>query len=57
VTWQKILSARVGYPLLDDNAALSMGFGLQWSRYGFEYAYQGNAVISGNHIWALEIRY
>lgn len=57
LTWQEILSARVGYPLLDDNAALSMGFGLQWSRYGFEYAYQGSAVISGSHLWALEIRY
>ena len=57
VCWQKILSARLGYPLADDNAALSFGFGLQWSRYGFEYAYQGNAVISPTHIWALEIRY
>jgi len=55
--WQNILSVRLGYPVAEQNAAPTFGLGLQWSRFGFEYAYQGNAEISATQLWALEIRY
>ena len=55
--WQNILSVRVGYPIAQQEASPTFGVGLNWSRYGFEYAYQGNAVTSTTQMWALEIRY
>ena len=68
--WQNTLSLRLGYPLgkPKGEAPTTLGVGLQWSRYGFEYSYQGNTVftdllglptylLSPTHIWALEIRY
>ena len=52
-----MLSARVGYPFTEPEASPSLGVGLHWSRYGFDYEYQGNAVISGAHFWTLTIGY
>ena len=55
--WQNILSVRAGYPISEPEASPTFGVGLHWLRYGFDYAYQGNAVLSGTHFWALEINY
>jgi hypothetical protein len=55
--WQNILSARMGYPFGEPEASPSFGLGLRWSRYGFDYEYQSNAVLAGAHFWALSIRY
>jgi hypothetical protein len=50
------LFIRAGYPLGDRDNGLSLGFGLQWSRFGFNYAYKGHSALSGGHGWTLEIR-
>ena len=76
--WQHVLSVRLGHQDLREmrlyhssefsTAATTLGLGLQWSRYGVEYAYQGNTALTDllglpksitapSHIWALEIRY
>ncbi len=56
-SWKNILSARIGYPFGEPEAWLDYGVGLHWSRYGFDYAYQGNGTTSGAYFWALSIRY
>ncbi len=57
VSWNDVLWLRAGYPFAEPTAAFSAGMGLRWSRFGFNYAYQGNAVLTGGQFWALEIRY
>jgi hypothetical protein len=56
-SWKRTLWARLGYPFAEPEPALSAGLGLRWSRFGFHYAYQGHAVLSGGHYWSLEVRY
>ena len=55
--WQNLLSVRAGYPFQEPEASPAFGLGLHWSRYGFDYEYQGNAELSGAHFWALEVSY
>jgi hypothetical protein len=56
-SWRNILSVRLGYPFAASNASADYGLGLRWSRYGFDYVYQGNTVTGGAYFWALSIRY
>lgn len=50
------LFIRAGYPLGDADNGIALGFGLQWSRFGFNYAYKRHETLSGSHGWTLEIR-
>jgi hypothetical protein len=50
------LFIRAGYPVSDPDNGLGLGFGLKWSRFGFNYAYKGHSELSGGHSWTLEIR-
>ncbi len=56
-SWKDLLWVRAGWPFAEPEPALSLGLGLRWSRFGFDYAYQGHAVMAGGHTWALEVRY
>jgi hypothetical protein len=56
-SWKETLWLRVGYPFAEPEPSPSLGLGLRWSRFGFHYAYQGHAVLSGGHFWSLELRY
>jgi hypothetical protein len=51
-----MLFLRAGYPVADPDNGLTLGLGVQWSRFGFSYAYKGHSTLSGGHGWALEIR-
>lgn len=55
-TYANTLTVRAGYPLADPDNRLTLGVGLRWSRFGFQYAYRGHAELSGGHGWMLEIR-
>lgn len=57
VSWQKILFARVGFPVGEQEPGLAAGLGLRWSPFQFQYAYQGHANLSPGHYWSLDIRY
>ncbi len=50
------LFIRAGYPFGDSDNGLGLGFGLKWTRFGFNYAYKGHSELSGGHSWTLEIR-
>ena len=50
------LFIRAGYPFGDPDNGIGLGFGLKWSRFGFNYAYKGHSALSGGHGWTLEIR-
>jgi len=50
------LFIRAGYPVGDPDNGIALGFGLQWSRFGFNYAYKRHETLSGGHGWTLEIR-
>jgi hypothetical protein len=50
------LFIRAGYPIGDPDNGIGLGFGLKWSRFGFNYAYKGHSALSGGHSWTLEIR-
>ncbi|GEM_PF-2032934 len=57
VSWRKILFARAGYPLGEQEPAPSFGLGLQWSLFRFQYAFQGHETLSPAHYWSLDINY
>ena len=50
------LTVRAGYPIGDPDNGLALGFGLKWSRFGFNYSYKSHSALSGEHGWTLEIR-
>jgi hypothetical protein len=50
------LLIRAGYPVGDPDNSVALGFGLQWSRFAFNYAYKHHTTLSGGHGWTLEIR-
>jgi hypothetical protein len=50
------LYIRAGYPIGDPDNGIGLGFGLKWSRFGFNYAYNSHAQLSGSHSWTLEVR-
>lgn len=49
------LFLRAGYPVSDPDNGFSLGVGLKWSRFAFNYAYKHHATLSGGHGWTLEI--
>ncbi len=49
------LFVRAGYPLADADNRLTLGLGLKWSRFAFNYAYKGHSALSGGHGWTLVI--
>ena len=55
--WKETLMLRIGFPFGEPEPSVSGGLGLRWSRFGFNYAYQGHAVMVPGHYWNLEIRY
>jgi hypothetical protein len=57
VSWREILFARAGYPLGEQEPALSMGMGLEWSLFRFQYAFQSHETLSPAHYWSLDILY
>jgi hypothetical protein len=57
VSWRKILFARAGYPLGEQEPAVAMGMGLQWSLFRFQYAFQNHETLSPAHYWSLDIHY
>jgi hypothetical protein len=57
VSWRKLLFARAGYPIGEQEPAVAAGLGLRWSLFQFQYAYQGHATLSPGHYWSLDIRY
>jgi hypothetical protein len=56
-SWRKILYLRLGYPVAEPEPALAAGLGLCWSKFRFQYAYQGHANLGPGHFWTLEIGY
>ncbi len=50
------LLLRAGYPVGDSDNSFGLGFGVQWSRFAFNYAYKHHTTLSGAHGWTLEIR-
>jgi hypothetical protein len=54
--FMEALLIRAGYPVGDPDNGVALGFGLQWSRFAFNYAYKRHATLSGGHGWTLEIR-
>lgn len=57
VSWRQTLTARIGYPVGEQEPALSAGLGLRWSNFQFQYAYQGHATLGPGHFWTLDIAY
>ena len=55
--WRHFISARIGFPLGEQEPALAAGLGLRWSRFEFQYAYQGHATLGPGHFWTLDIAY
>ncbi len=49
------LFARAGFPIADPDNRITLGLGLKWSRFAFNYAYKGHSALSGGHGWTLEI--
>jgi hypothetical protein len=49
------LFVRAGWPVGDSDNGLTLGLGLKWSRFAFNYAYKGHSALSGGHGWTLEI--
>jgi hypothetical protein len=49
------LFLRAGWPVADPDNRLTLGVGLKWSRFAFQYAYKGHSALSGGHGWTLEI--
>ncbi|HEX2613252.1 MAG TPA: hypothetical protein VHO02_06650 [Fibrobacteria bacterium] len=49
------LFLRAGWPVADPDNRLTLGLGLKWSRFAFQYAYKGHSALSGGHGWTLEI--
>jgi hypothetical protein len=37
--------------------ALAGGLGINWSRFQFQYAYQGHATLGAGQFWTLDIAY
>lgn len=57
VSWQNILFARAGFPVAEQEPGIAAGVGLQWSRFRFEYAFQGHETLSPGHYLALGLSY
>ncbi|MDB5102642.1 MAG: hypothetical protein JWP91_331 [Fibrobacteres bacterium] len=57
VSWKRVLTARAGFPIGEQEPGLTAGLGLQWSMFRFQYAFQGHATLSPAHYWSLEIAY
>jgi hypothetical protein len=57
VSWHQMITARAGFPLGEQEPGLAAGLGLRWSRFQFQYAYQGHAILGPGHFWTLDIAY
>ncbi len=57
VSWHHMITARAGFPVGEQEPALAAGLGLCWSRFQFQYAYQGHATLGPGHFWTLDIAY
>jgi len=57
ITWNRLATARVGFPFGAQEPGLTAGFGLAWSRLQLQYAYVGHETLSGGHFLSLEIGY
>jgi hypothetical protein len=57
LSWRDILTFRLGFPVGEQEPALAGGIGLRWSRFQFQYAYQGHATLGAAHYWTLDIAY
>jgi hypothetical protein len=53
--FMEALLVRAGFPLGDSDNSFALGFGLQWSRFSFNYAYKHHTTLSGGHGWTLAI--
>jgi len=54
--FMEALFIRAGVPVADPDNSFGLGFGLQWSRFAFNYAYRHHTTLSGGHGWTLEVR-
>lgn len=57
VTWNKMATIRAGYPLSAQHPALTAGFGLAWSNFRLQYAFEGQADLDAGHYLSLELAY
>lgn len=57
LSWRNMIIARVGFPVGEQEPAVAAGLGLRWSRFQFQYAYQGHATLGPGHFWTLDIAY
>lgn len=57
ITWQDLITVRAGFPFAEPEPDFAAGLGLTWSRFGFQYAFQGHPDLGPGHYWALEVRY
>jgi hypothetical protein len=57
VAWKKTLFARAGFPVGEQEPAVALGLGVQWSLFRFQYAFQGHETLSPAHYWSLDIGY
>jgi hypothetical protein len=57
ISWRNILTARAGFPIGEQEPGIAAGLGLRWSRFQFQYAFQGHATLGPGHFWTLDIAY
>jgi hypothetical protein len=57
ISWRNMLTGRLGFPMGEKEPALAGGLGIHWSRFQFQYAYQGHATLGAGQFWTLDIAY
>ncbi len=57
LSWKNLVTARVGFPVGEQEPAIAAGLAVRWSRFQFQYAYQGHATLGPGHFWTLDIAY
>jgi hypothetical protein len=57
IAWHKMVIARIGFPVAEQEPGVSAGLGIRWSHYLFQYAFQSHANLGPGHYWTLDIGY